>query len=51
VDNSGINSGDRVYLYDSIFDHYGGNPLSTTSCNTYIPQLQSRGVTVYHDCQ
>jgi len=24
------------------------NPLSDTSINTYIPQLQARGVTVYY---
>ena len=46
VDNSGIDSGDIVDLY------YGGsgNPLSTTSCMVYIPQLQSRGVNVEHGC-
>ncbi len=49
VDNSGINSGDTVYLYDSLFARV--NPLSTTSCTVYIPQLQSRGVTVEHNCQ
>jgi len=27
-----------------------GNPLSTTSCTTYIPQLERRGVAVTHDC-
>jgi len=42
VDNIGINSGDGVLLFD--------NPLSTTSCTGYIPQLQSRGVTVDHNC-
>ncbi len=48
VDNIGINSGDTVDLYS---DYFGkGNPLGTTSCTVYIPQLQSRGVTVEHDC-
>jgi C1A family cysteine protease len=47
ISNSGIDNGDEVYLYDS---YYGGNPLNTTSCNVYIPQLQSRGVRVYHNC-
>ncbi|UCH19966.1 MAG: leucine-rich repeat domain-containing protein [Deltaproteobacteria bacterium] len=42
VNNSGINSGDWVWLND--------NPLSSTSCNDYIPELMERGVTVYHDC-
>jgi len=42
VSNSGINSGDTVSLE--------GNPLSTTSCTVYIPQLQSRGVSVVHKC-
>ncbi len=42
VSNPGIGSGDEIYL--------GGNPLSTTSCNTYIPELTSRGVTILHDC-
>ena len=43
VNNTGIDSGDRVRLQ--------GNPLSTTSCTVYIPQLQSRGVLVWHDCE
>ena len=38
VDNEGISAGDEVYL--------SGNPLSSDSINTYILQLQSRGVTV-----
>ncbi|MBU0529950.1 hypothetical protein KKF86_09405 [bacterium] len=38
--NSGIDNGDIVDLTN--------NPLSTTSINTYIPQLETRGVTVYH---
>ncbi len=42
VNNTGIDSGDYVYLE--------GNPLSTPSCTVYIPELESRGVTVYHDC-
>jgi hypothetical protein len=42
VNNSGIDSGDEVSL--------GGNPLSSTSCTVHIPELESRGVNVYHDC-
>jgi internalin A len=42
VENSGIGSGDAVALDD--------NPLSGTSCSVYIPQLESRGVTVADDC-
>jgi len=39
VSNSGINSGDTVFGV--------GNPFNTTSCTVYIPQLQSRGATVW----
>lgn len=39
VNNSGINSGDEIWLES--------NPLSDTSINTYIPQLEARGVTVH----
>jgi Leucine-rich repeat (LRR) protein len=42
VQNPGIGSGDRVYL--------NNNPLDDTSCTVYLPQLQSRGVYVGHDC-
>jgi len=43
VDNPGLASGDHVAL------HY--NPLSSISVNTYIPALQSRGVSVdYEPC-
>ena len=42
VENYGIGSGDAVALID--------NPLSDTSCNVYVPQLEGRGVTVIHDC-
>ena len=38
VVNSGIDNGDNIYLTN--------NPLSSTSINTYIPQLQARGVIV-----
>ncbi len=49
VDNSGIDSGDIVRF--SWYDYWGySNPLSTTSCTVYIPQLQSRGVAVEHKC-
>ncbi len=41
VQNSGINNGDHVYL--------NNNPLNSTSINTYIPQLEARGVTVHHN--
>ena len=40
VANTGLGSGDEVYLYD--------NPLSSTSLNTHIPALESRGVTVHY---
>ena len=40
LQNSGIDNGDTVYL--------NNNPLSATSVNTYIPELEARGVTVYH---
>jgi Leucine-rich repeat (LRR) protein len=39
--NSGLGSGDKVGLNQ--------NPLSEDSKNTYIPTLQTRGVTVYYD--
>ncbi|MGE0085143.1 MAG: leucine-rich repeat domain-containing protein [Desulfococcaceae bacterium] len=42
VDNSGIGSGDVVSL-DS-------NPLNTTSCTSYVPQLLNRGVNLTHNC-
>jgi len=42
VSNSGINIGDWIVILD--------NPLSITSCTVYIPQLQSRGVNVQHNC-
>jgi len=38
VENEGLGTGDRVYLFD--------NPLSDDSINIYIPQLEARGVTV-----
>jgi len=41
VNNTGLSSGDEVYIQD--------NPLSTDSLDTYIPQLQNNGVTVYYD--
>jgi hypothetical protein len=41
VNNPGLSSGDTVYVED--------NPLNSISVNTYIPQLQARGVTVYYD--
>ena len=41
VANTGLGSGDEVYLYD--------NPLSSTSLNTHIPALESRGVTVHYE--
>jgi internalin A len=39
VDNSGITSGDQVWL--------DNNPLSDSSITVYIPALEARGVTVY----
>jgi len=39
VDNGNVGDGDTVYLQD--------NPLSDISKNTYIPQLEARGVTVH----
>jgi internalin A len=39
VANSGLDAGDTVYL--------AGNPLSATSIDTYIPLLETRGVTVH----
>ncbi|MBI4286018.1 MAG: matrixin family metalloprotease [Chloroflexi bacterium] len=41
VDNTGLAQGDELDLQ--------GNPLRATSLNTYIPQLQARGVTVSYD--
>jgi len=41
VNNNGIDSGDEINLKN--------NPLSATSINTYIPQLEARGVTVFYD--
>ena len=41
VANTGLGSGDEVTLYN--------NPLSSTSRNTHIPALESRGVTVHYD--
>ena len=41
VNNPGLSSGDRVYIQD--------NPLSSTSIDTCIPQLQARGVTVHYN--
>ncbi len=38
--NNEINNGDTVNLSQ--------NPLSETSKNTYIPELQARGATVYY---
>lgn len=43
ISNLGIGNGDRVTLII--------NPLNVTSCSTYVPQLEARGVSVYHDCQ
>jgi hypothetical protein len=40
VNNPGLSAGDDVYLWN--------NPLSAISINTYIPQLEARGVTVYY---
>ena len=40
VNNPGLSAGDSVSL--------NFNPLSATSLNTYIPQLEARGVEVYY---
>lgn len=40
VQNNGIDDGDNIEMKD--------NPLSDTSINTYIPQLEARGVTVIY---
>jgi Leucine-rich repeat (LRR) protein len=40
VANAGLSEGDEVYLID--------NPLNADSVNTYIPQLEARGVTVWY---
>ena len=39
VDNANITDGDDIYI--------ANNPLNETSINTYIPQLEARGVTVH----
>ena len=41
VANTGLGSGDDVFLFN--------NPLSSTSRNTHIPALESRGVTVHYE--
>jgi internalin A len=41
VGNEGLSEGDGIDLR--------GNPLSSDSLNTYLPQLQGRGVNVLHD--
>lgn len=38
--NSGLGTGDDVYMYN--------NPLSSTSINTYIPQLEANGCDVHY---
>ena len=43
VDNDGLGQGNQVWLK--------GNPLSGVSVNTYIPQLQERGVSVSYDAE
>lgn len=40
VQNLGLATGDMIFLFD--------NPLDTTSINTYIPELESRGVILYY---
>lgn len=42
VANSGIGIGDFIEV--------ASNPLNSDSCNIYVPELQSRGAEVYHDC-
>jgi C1A family cysteine protease len=43
VNNAGIGSGDTVWVQN--------NPLSATSCDDYVPQLEGRGVAVTHYCK
>lgn len=43
IQNQGIDDGDIVVI--------SYNPLSATSLNTYIPQLQARGVEIYYTTQ
>ena len=40
LDNTGLGEGDTIYL--------SNNPLSDASVNDYIPQLEAKGVKVYH---
>ena len=42
LENAGIDSGDWVNL--------GANPLSEVSCTEYVPELESRGVSVPNNC-
>jgi len=39
VENEGLSTGDTIYLHV--------NPLNFDSIDIYIPELESRGVTVY----
>ncbi len=41
--NSGLSTGDTVSVRD--------NELNTASCTVYIPELERRGVSVYHTCE
>lgn len=41
VANTGLGEGDEIDLHD--------NPLNADSINTYIPQLEGRGVLVSYD--
>jgi internalin A len=43
VENPGLGPGDRVDLTL--------NPLSQVSCTKYVPELESKGVSVLHDCE
>ncbi|MCP4104419.1 MAG: leucine-rich repeat domain-containing protein [Desulfobacteraceae bacterium] len=38
----------RLLLYYEYLNE--GNPLDETSCNVYIPQFESAGVDVEHNC-
>jgi hypothetical protein len=40
IENAGFSDGDSVYLMD--------NPLSAESTNSYIPQLEARGIAVFY---
>ncbi len=46
VENSGLRGQASLHEWDEVF--LEGNPLSNTSVNVYIPQLEERGVFVHY---